>query len=151
MANILTTIKTAFYDYLLTGADDFMEAIEQIISLTTYHNLYNHQAPINVTETNTPVELPYIVFDLLPISTSRDSASKMFDVIIQFRIVAETILEADNLSGFLIGKLEDQEVALQSYFSGYNLIKIEKEPIVSLGQIDGCWNVVVPYLITIGQ
>ena len=149
MANILTTIRTGFYTYLLSGSSSFKTAITQTIDSTDYYNIYNHQAPSKVTGTITSLVLPYVVFDILPISTSRDSASKMFDGICQFRIVASTIGAAETLAGYLIDLLEDSESSLS--FTNYNLIKIEKEPVVPLGQSEGRWNIVVPYLITIGQ
>lgn len=147
MANLLTTIRTGFYSFLTTDSSNFKTGILQTVSSVAYYKLFNHIAPSKIAGVD--LTLPYVVFDLLPLTTNRDSASKYFEGSCQFRISANTIGEAETLSGYLIDVLEDSESSLT--FTNYNLIRIDKEPIVSLGQIDGLYNIVVPYLITIGQ
>jgi hypothetical protein len=89
--------------------------------------------------------LPYVVYDLLPINAERDSVNKFYEFIMQFVVSSSAISECETISGYLTDLLEDSESTLS--FTGYSTIRIEREPQVSLGQIDNVWNIAVPYRI----
>lgn len=149
MANMLTAIRTGFYSFITGNSTPLRTAITQTENGTDYYKLFSHLALQNLPGTTVEVNRPFIVFDLLPVSTDRDTASKNYECTAQFRVVANSQGACETLVGKLIDQLEDSEQSLS--FVGYNLVMINKEPVISLGQIDRLWNVVVPYLITLEQ
>ena len=149
MANILTTIRDGIHSFLITGTNSFKTSITQTESSTDYYNLFYHQGEQVLPGTQVDVDFPYVVFDVLPLSTDRDSATKTYECIVQFNVAALTADNSEDVMGYLIDKLEDSESSL--IFTNYNLIRIDKQPIVPLGKIDNVWNISIPYLITIEQ
>ena len=147
VANINNDIRTWFYNRLLTGTT-FKADISKVVGSTTVYRLYYYQAPQVFPGTTTPVEPPYVVMDILPISQDRDSASKFYSCTLQFLVSSiASIAECETIAGHITDLLEDCEASMS--VGTYQVIKITREPQINLPQVDRVFNIAVQYSILI--
>lgn len=129
MANIQNAIRTGTYTKLIpSGSNTFKTAIGS--------QLYFHVAKQGES-------LPYVVYDLLPITAERDTVQKFYECVLQFNISSLTLGNCEDIAGYLNDLLEDSESSLT--ITGYKTIRIEREPQINLGQTDLVWTIVVQY------
>lgn len=153
----ITTIRESVWTHLVGANNNFRDYIAQsiqvLINPPTFdivYKLFFNEAPMFLPEyATTKTTFPYVVFDILPITTERDSASKFYSFIVQFRIAALTQEDAENIMNELVSLIEDSESTFT--FTDYSVIRIDKQPVIALGKIQNVFNIVVPYLFNIEQ
>jgi hypothetical protein len=145
MANILADIRKGFYDKLTTGTSSFKTAIKKTIATVDYYKLYYHLAPQVHPGTTTAVELPFVVFDILPVNEDEDSETKLHDCTVQFLVASLTVGECENIAGYITDLLEDTTLTI----GAYKFIEIRRQPLMPAAQNDGVWNSTVQYSIII--
>lgn len=145
MSNLNTSIREGFYDKLLTGTNDFKTAI----TTANGSKLFYGEAPQMYPSTQINLDLPFVVFNTLPITSSRDSGDKFFEAVIQFNIAGTNLSECEDVSNKLTNELEDSEASLT--FTSYDLIRIEEAPRIDQGNIDGVWNFTIQYTINLQE
>jgi hypothetical protein len=143
MANILTALRTCIYNRLTTSST-FRTAITQS---TSYYKAYFHIAPQMLPGTTTILTYPYCVFDFLPMDYTRDSVNKFYDIQIQFRISSLNPGDCETTMGYLTDLIEDSEHSLT--MTGYNILRIERQPMTAPFLVDIVWNGIVQYKLEI--
>lgn len=144
MSDINGAIRVGFYQRLTTD-NPFKTAITTVNGTKLFYG----RAPQIYPGTSVNLDLPYVVFNTLPITTGRDTVNQFPEAVIQFNIAAETVGECENLANLLSNELEDQESTLN--FTGYSTIRILEEPRIDQGIIDNVWNFTLQYVLTLQE
>ena len=147
--NVSYKIRKGITDRLLTGTTDFKTAITQTINGTGYQKLYFKLAPQVIPGTQTPITLPFVVMDLMPINQERDSATRLYRTTISFLVAALTQVEAEDVAGYLSDLLEDSDEHLS--FSPFLPVSILRYPQITMGYNEPAWSIVVQYALMVQQ
>jgi len=140
---VIDVIQSGIYNRLVGDSNDFRTAIT--LSTGKYKMFYEFVEREYFPGTTTKVTLPLVVYSLSPINYSRDSASEFPITNINFNVAGNTSIEAQEVAGYLVDRLENSEDSLS--FTGYSVVFIKKESIIPLGRIDQVWNVSVRFLL----
>jgi hypothetical protein len=132
---------------MLTGTTSFKTALTKVVGVTTFYKFYYHQAPQVYPGTTTPIDPPYVVFDILPIDPDRDSASEFYRCTIQFLVASLALGDCENVAGYINDLLDVKGVEATITIGNYKLLEVRRAAQNFLGQIELVYNISIEYSI----
>lgn len=134
MIKLIKNLRSAIYTLLIPK--DSTNKVTQIINDRAFYY-----------EAFEGTSLPYVVFYLLPILPSRDSATEFYEINVTFLCAANSLKECDDLLDAVAHVCKNMQMHFNTKIIEYKTIMVDVKPLLAPSKIEGVWQGNLQYKI----